>query len=125
MLLRFIKNRYRRFFVTFDLDAADRIEKMLKSLQLEKGQHYAPIGLSAAGKRNIEGLLPESVTTAVYGANPDLVQAATAGTKEEQDNARRQLKTRLLAKFKEQASPRIEFFGHFYAVAKVINKTMA
>ena len=36
VLLRFIKNRHRRFFVTFDLDAIDRIERTLKGLQLEK-----------------------------------------------------------------------------------------
>ncbi len=53
VLLRFVKNRYPKFFVTFDLDAADRIEKSLKALQLERGKHYLPIGLNAAGKRNI------------------------------------------------------------------------
>lgn len=122
VLLRFIKNRYRRFFVTFDLDAAERIEKTLKSLQLEKGTHYIPIGLSAPGKRNIEGLLPESVTTAVYGANPNLVQAATAGTKDEQDSAKNRLKKLLLDEFKNQATPGAEFFGNFYSLSKAINK---
>lgn len=125
VLLRFVKNRHPRFFVTFDLDAADRIEKTLKALQLEKGRHYLPIGLSAPGKRNIEGLLPDVVTTAVYGKNPEVVQAATSGTKEEQESAKQNLKRLLLDEFKKQAKPGHEFYGRFYAVAKAINKALA
>src|SRR5581483_299946 len=92
VLLRFVKNRYRKFFVTFDLDCADRIEKSLQTLLLEKGKHYLPIGINAPGKKNIEGLLPETIVNAVYGANAALVQAATAGTKDEQDSAKSKLK---------------------------------
>lgn len=124
VLLRFVMNRHPKFFVTFDLDAADRIEKHLKALNLEKGKHYLPIGQNTAGKRNIEGLLPESVTTAVYGGNVDLVQAATAGTKEEQEKARSRLKKLLLEEFKTKAEPGEEFFGRFYALAKTINKAL-
>jgi energy-coupling factor transporter ATP-binding protein EcfA2 len=125
VLLRFIKNRHRKFFVTFDLDAVDRIEKTLKGLQLERHRHYMPIGQNAAGKRNIEGLLPETVTKAVYESNADLVQAATAGTKDEQDSAKRKLKTLLLEEFEKKATPGPEFFGHFYALTKVINKALS
>ncbi len=124
VLLRFVKNRYPKFFVTFDLDAADRIEKHLKALQLERGTHYVPVGQNVAGKRNIEGLLPDSVTTAVYGGNAGLVQAATSGTKEEQDSARGRLKKLLLQEFKARARPGEEFFGQFYAVARIINKAL-
>jgi putative ATP-dependent endonuclease of OLD family len=124
VLLRFVKNRYRKFFVTFDLDAAGQIERTLKSLQLEKSKHYLPVGLSAAGKRNIEGLLPDSVTKSVYAANPSLVQAATAGTKEEQESARNHLKKLLLEEFKTKAKPGAEFFGNFYALTKAINKAL-
>lgn len=125
ILLRFVKNRYRRLFVTFDLDAAARIEKTLTGLQLEKGKHYLPIGVSAAGKRNIEGLLPESVIMTVYGANPALVQAATAGTKDEQDSAKSSLKRLLLEAFKAKATPTPEFYGPFYKIARVINHALA
>jgi putative ATP-dependent endonuclease of the OLD family len=125
VLLRFVKNRYPKFFVTFDLDAADRIEKQLQALQLEKGKHYLPIGQNAAGKRNIEGLLPESVTTVVYGGNTDLVQAATSGTKEEQESAKGRLKRLLLEELKAKAQPGEDFFGKFYTVAKAINKALS
>jgi len=124
ILLRFVKNRYPKFFVTFDLDAAERIEKNLKALGLEKGKHYLPVGLNAAGKRNIEGLLPDSVTTAVYGRSADLVQAATSGTKEEQESAKARLKSLLLKEFKERARPGQEYFGRFYSLVKTINKSL-
>jgi hypothetical protein len=124
VLLRFVKNRYPKFFVTFDLDAAGRIEKSLKALQLEKGKQYLPIGVNAAGKRNIEGLLPDSVTTAVYGGNADVVRAATSGTKEEQESAKGRLKKLLLQEFKARAEPGEQFFGRLYPLAKSINRAL-
>ena len=108
--------------MTFDLDAAGKLEKTLKSLQLEKGKHYIPVGVELAGKRNIEGLLPDSVTTAVYGANPGLVQAATSGDKDEADSAKNRLKKLLLEEFKKKAKPGTEYFGGFYPLVKLINK---
>lgn len=124
VLLRFVKNRYPKFFVTFDLDAAARIEKSLRALELEKGKHYLAIGQNSPGKRNIEGLLPDSVTTAVYGKNTDLVQAATSGTKDEQDSAKGRLKKLLLEEFKRQARPGQEHFGKLYPLAKTISRIL-
>ncbi len=125
VLLRFVKNRYQRPFVTFDLDAAGSIEKTLQGLQLEKGKQYMPVGLNVAGKKNIEGLLPDTVITAVYGSNAGLVQAATAGTSEEQRSAKSNLKRLLLEEFKKQALPGQEYYGHFYSLARIINKALA
>jgi putative ATP-dependent endonuclease of OLD family len=125
VLLRFIKNRFRRLFVTFDLDASERVEQTLQGLELVRGKHYLPIGINAAGKKNIEGLLPQSVTTAVHIANGDLVQTATFGEKKEQESARKRLKNLYLAEFKRQASPGEEYFAHFYALSKTINKALA
>lgn len=124
VLLRFVKNRYRRIFVTFDLDAADRLEKTLISLQLKNGKQYMPVGLDVAGKKNIEGLLPESVITTVYGANASVVQQATSGNKEEQESARNRLKRLLLEEFKKSAKPGAEYFGNFYPLVKTINKAL-
>ena len=125
VLLRFIKNRYPRMFVTFDLDAAHGVERSLQALQLQKGTHYAPIGLDAPGKRNIEGFLPDRVTTAVYSANPSLVQAATSGTKDERESARNRLKKLLVDAFKKDAKAGGEDFGHFYQLAKIINRALS
>ena len=125
ILLRFIKNRCRKLFVTFDLDAAGQLEKTLQALQLEKGKHYMPVGIDQAGKKNIEGLLPDTVTTAVFSANPGLVQAATSGTKEEQNSAKNRLKKLLLEEFKTKAKPGPDYFGNFYPLVRVINKALA
>lgn len=125
VLLRFLKNRYPKFFVTFDLDAAERIESKLKALQLERGIHYVAVGHNSPGKRNIEGLLPESVVRAVYSRNADVVQAATSGTKEEQDSAKARLKRLLLQEFKTKARPGEEFFGRFYTLARTVNRALA
>lgn len=125
VLLRFVKNRFRRLFVTYDLDCEKAIEKSLTALELKKKEHYIPVGLNAAGKRNIEGLLPDRVTTAVFAANPALVQAVASGNKEEREQARRRLKQLLLDKFRTTARPGQEDFGHFYALAKLINKALA
>jgi energy-coupling factor transporter ATP-binding protein EcfA2 len=125
ILLRFVKNRHQKLFVTFDLDSIAKIEKTLHVLELEKARHYWPIGANVAGKRNIEGLLPDSIITAVISANPGVVQAIAAGTKEEQESNRNRLKKLLLAEFKAKASPTQEFFGQFYQVVKVINKALA
>ena len=58
------------------------------------------------------------------GANPAVVQAATGGTKDEQDSAKRTLKKLLLEEFRKKATPGEEFFGGFYPAVKVINKAL-
>lgn len=124
VLLRFIKNRYKKLFITYDLDAESVVAKTLKALGLEKKKHFLPVGINSPGKRNIEGLLPESVTKSVYGANAEIVQAATHGTKDEQKSAKNNLKKLLLAEFKKEAKPGDEYFGDFYSLVKAINKAL-
>lgn len=124
ILLKFIKNRYRRLFVTFDLDAEQTVAKTLQTLQLEKKRHFTAIGIDAPGKRCIEGLLPNSVTQAVHTANTSLVQAATAETQNEKKSAKNSLKRLLLEEFKKKASPGKEYFGEFYPLVKIINKAL-
>ena len=101
------------------------VAKTLKILGLERREHFLPVGSNLAGKRNIEGLLPDSVTNAVYGAKAGLVQAATNGSKDEQMSAKNILKTLLLAEFKAKATPGNEFFGGFYPLVKAINKALS
>jgi hypothetical protein len=124
VLLRFIKNRYKKLFVTYDLDAEDQLAKPLQALGPERKSHFAPVGLNDPGKRNVEGLLPESITTAVYGANPSMVQAATHGTRKEQESARSLLKKALLEEFKRKSRPGPEYFVSFYPLVKIINKAL-
>lgn len=124
VLLRFIKGRYDRFFVTFDLDAENGLSKLLQGLGLERSKHYAAVGINGGGRNKIEGLLPDSVRSAVYGANGELVQQVMGGTGEEAKSAKQKLKRLLLSEFKKQATPGEEYFGEFYKLSKLITKAM-
>ena len=94
------------------------------SLGMKKDQDYAAIGIDVAGKRAIEGLLPDAIRTTVFGKYPDLVMAATSGTKEEKDQAHRQLKRKYLEEFKASAKPGAIYFSEFYKVVQVLNKAL-
>lgn len=124
VLLKFIKNKYRRVFVTFDLDAKTDVERCLSSLGMKRDVDYCPFGVDAAGKRAIEGLVPERITSVVYAANPQLVAAATSGTKEERDSARSRLKRLIFDQFRELAKPCTEDFAEFYKITRVMNRAL-
>jgi ABC-type cobalamin/Fe3+-siderophores transport system ATPase subunit len=124
-LLRFLKNRYPKLFILYDLDVAKEVEKSLEAVGLVRGTHFASVGRAEAGKRNIEGLLPDAVRSAVFRDNADLVTAAVEGSGEERKSAKNRMKTLLLNEFKKVASPGPEFFAGFYALAKQINKALA
>lgn len=121
-LLKFIKDRFGRVFITFDLDAQNVVEKSLQGLGFEKRRSYLPIGIDAAGMKNIEGLLPDRIRKAVFSESPDLVQALT-GTNEERKAAHRKLKHLLLDRFKREAKPGKDY-ELFYDLARVISKAM-
>ncbi|HXF48459.1 MAG TPA: AAA family ATPase [Verrucomicrobiae bacterium] len=122
VVLKFIKDRCKKIFITYDLDAEPDIERCLIGLGFERNTHYSALGQNLAGKKNIEGLLPDQVTSKVLGENPGLVQQAMNGTSEEKRTAKQRLKRLLLEEFKSVAVPGNEFFGKFYEVTKIINK---
>ena len=124
VLLNFIRNRYRRIFVTFDLDAREELVGRLESLGFEPERHFAAVGVDAAGKKNIEGLLPDSIQRAVYSANPELVQAAMHGNRKEQKSAKGELKRLQLREFKAKAKPGTEYYGGLYKVGGMVNKAL-
>jgi len=124
VLLNFLKNKYKRILITFDLDVEEDIEPTLKSLGLKKSTHYFPIGLNEAGRRSIEGLVPEEIKKVVHSSNTALVEQAMNGTAKEKTSAKNTLKKKILEEFKKQAKPGNEYFKHFYEVAKTINKAM-
>jgi putative ATP-dependent endonuclease of the OLD family len=123
ILIKFVMSRFGRFVITYDLDHDGPITKALQNLGLKKGIHFFPVGLDKPGKRDIEGLLPDSVRSAVYGRNPELVAVASSSDKE-RDSARRKLKELLLDEFKAESKPGAEAYGEFYKLAKAINKSL-
>lgn len=126
ILLRFVKHRYRKLFLTFDLDALSQnpLEKTLKSLGFERKKHYEALGLDQPGKRSMEGLLPQSVTQKVYADNHELVQAMMSGEKSERESAKSRLKRLLLERFKADAQPGAAHYAEFYKVARTINHAL-
>ena len=124
VLLNFIKNRYKRIFITFDLDAQGELDKRLQALGFEPKKHFAPVGINSAGKKNIEGLLPDSVPKAVFSTHEDLVQAAMHGAPKEQKSARNKLKRLQLEEFKTKASPGVTSYGGFYRLVNLINRAL-
>lgn len=124
VLLRFIKNRYKKIFITYDLDYEHEVDKLLQPLGLQKGKHYLGIGSNTPGKKNIEGLLPESVKKAVNGLHHDLVDQVMSGEKDDRETARSRLKRLYLEEFKQRSIPGDEFFKGFYPVVRTINRAL-
>ena len=124
MLLKFVLSRYDKFFITFDLDCEGEVKKSLEILTLEKNKHYLPIGIDAAGKRDIEGLLPENIRSKVYALHADLVQGAMSSNTEERKSSKNKLKKILLETFKSEAKFDDIHFSSFYKIVGVIQKNL-
>ncbi len=58
VLLKFIKGRYNNFFVTYDHDGDQELQKMFAGLSMERNKQFCAVGNPGAGNDNIEGLLP-------------------------------------------------------------------
>jgi hypothetical protein len=121
-LLRFIKSRFKKFIVTYDLDVEAEVEPHLKDMELSRGVEYMPIGKDIAGKKCIEGLLPESVFQSVYAANVDLIQKVTGGNTGEARSAKSSLKKLCLGEFKRAVKPQTEGYKSFYQLAKQLSR---
>jgi putative ATP-dependent endonuclease of the OLD family len=112
-LLSFIKSRYKKCFVTFDLDAREEVEQCLKDTGFQCEAHYLPVGLDEPGKRAIEGLIPEAIRAAVYAANPGVVEQAVNSTGKDKNSARNKLKKLILENFKKTATPGDDYYKAF------------
>lgn len=124
ILLKFIKNKFSKIYITLDLDAYDTVKINLERADLIKDKDYFIIGKDKPGKRNIEGLLPDSIKNIVNALNPDIVQALFSDDKREVKSARSKLKSLYLDKFKESAKPGEDYY-EFYEVSKRINKAIS
>jgi len=123
-LLNLIKSRYKRFIITYDLDADKDLSKVLDEMGFSRNKSYFPVGIAGAGKESIEGLLPDSILKSVYGREIELVQQMGSANRDQRDSAKSRLKKILLEEFKKTATPGDEFYGHFYSLTKKINGAM-
>lgn len=91
-LLRFMINKFKRVFFTFDLDAEREVVPSLQRLGLVEGKDFAAVGTRKAGCECIEGLLPDSVKKAVHAINVDDVNAMMSADNSIRRSARQRLK---------------------------------
>ncbi len=120
-MLKFIKNRSKTSFITYDLDIENNVRKGLERNGLSHREDFLGLGQNKPGKRTVEGLLPPVLVNEVNTEHSDLVQQAMYGTKEEQQSAKNSLKRHYLNKFQAECEPTQEWFGEFYKVVKIIN----
>lgn len=122
ILLRFIKERFKRFIVTVDLDKYSDTKKTFQSLGLTENKEFIVIGKNTTGKKCIEGLVPSALLSKVYAENVELVQQ-TMENSEDGKTARSKIKSKVLEAFKEEESNgNTEIFTDFYPIVSKMNK---
>lgn len=121
ILLRFIKERFKRFVVTVDLDKYSDTKNTFQSLGLTENKEFLIIGKNETGKKCIEGLVPNSLLAKVYGENVDLVQE-TMENSEDGKKARTKMKQKVLEAFKKEVENKdTALFAEFYPIVKKLN----
>lgn len=121
ILLRFIKERFKRFIVTVDLDKYPETKKTFQSLGLTENKEFIIIGKNQTGKKCIEGLVPQTLLSKVYADNVELVQQSLENS-EDGKSARSQIKAKVLEAFKvEESNGNMEIFNDFYPIIKKMN----
>lgn len=123
VMMKFIINRFNKVIVTFDLDVESKVSKKLELLGLKKNEDFLAIGLNSPGKRNIEGLLPSSVTSDVASKNPELFDHATSAD-EGNHAAKQKLKRLKQESFFSNNSPGSGGYGEFYKLTEAVNKAL-
>ena len=121
-LLNFIKAKSQGFVITFDIDVINDVEPALKKQGFDKNTTYVVVGIDKAGCRSVEGLIPDKYKNKVNTDNPDLVQQAIHGTKQEQKFAKNKLKSIYLTEFTDNAKPNTADYSEFYNLVKTLNK---
>lgn len=124
VMMKFLKEKYTKLIVTFDLDAYSKVKSSMTSLMLDENKDFFKIGIDKGGKRSIEGLLPENVFNKVWTGNSELVLQTQSDNDKEAKSAKNQLKKLYLDEFKKTANPGNEHFGEFYKLTSVLNKAL-
>lgn len=102
ILLKFIVEKFKKVFITFDLDAMPELEKIMQQIGLKDGHDYFAIGASKPGQDCIEGLLPPRILSAVHGSNTDLIMQLSAQDSKARKSAKSALKQKILAAFQSE-----------------------
>jgi putative ATP-dependent endonuclease of OLD family len=123
VLIKFIRDRFSKVVITADLDADTILSKKLANLGFEKNQNFFLLGIDQAGKRDIEGLIPDTIRQTVNNENTTLIDALRSDNNDEVKKAKSKLKKKYLEKFKSEAKIQNGDFSEFYKIIGKINKT--
>lgn len=121
ILLRFIKERFKRFVVTVDLDKINEVKGAFDTLGLKENQEFIVIGKNETGKKCIEGLIPHNLLSKIYADNVELVQKAMENSNDGKAS-RSELKAKILESFKLEGQTDLSNYSEFYKISKVLNK---
>lgn len=122
ILLKFIKERFKRFVVTVDLDKITDVKSSFDTLGLIENKEYIIIGKNETGKKTIEGLIPDVIFTKVYTKEVDLVRKSMENSIQGKE-ARSLFKTKVLEAFKEEDKlGNLNIYKDFYPVVSKLNK---
>lgn len=121
ILLRFIKDRFKKFLVTVDMDKISDVKSSFDTLRLQENKEFLVIGKNETGKKCIEGLVPYNLLSKVYSENVGLVQKGLENSHDAKA-ARNELKGKILESFKIEAENDLNNFMEFYKLSKIINK---
>ena len=125
ILLKFIVQKFKKVFVTFDLDAKAELDRTMQQIGLVEGAQYMAIGATKPGRQCIEGLLPEKILARVYSENTDLVMQLSAAETRDRKTAKSSLKQKLLAEFKNSKDLGAEDLKAFSPIFKALTKNLS
>lgn len=124
ILLKFMQQKFRKVFVTFDLDAKPELEKIMAQIGLKEGVDYLALGVNKPGKQCIEGLVPDRILSVVHGKNTDLVMQLTAQDSKDRKSAKSALKQKILSAFQQDSAITFEEVKGFSVLFKAISTRM-
>jgi predicted ATP-dependent endonuclease of OLD family len=121
LLIQFVLRKFDRVFVTYDLDAAAEVRAALTRVGLDETTDYIGLGVDQAGKDCIEGLLPQSVLSAVNGRETDLVMKLGSRDNSERRKAKDSLKKLYLSEFKSRSDHTRDDLKDLSKVVRLVN----
>jgi putative ATP-dependent endonuclease of the OLD family len=124
ILLKFIIQKFKKVFVTFDLDAKLELERTMHQIGLIEGTQYMAIGANKPGRQCIEGLLPEKILAKVHGENTDLIMQLSSAEAKDRKSAKSLIKQKLLAEFKGSKDLSAEDLKAFNPIFKALAKNL-
>lgn len=125
ILLKFIIEKFKKVYITFDLDFKSEIEKSMNRIGLMEGKSYMAVGLDEPGKQCIEGLIPSEILSNVYSNNSDLVLKLTAQNSKDRNSAKSNLKKKILEQFTSKKSYSEKDLRNFKSLFNNINKAFS